>query len=168
MIAAMLAMVLAFAAPAPADPAPAWEVFPNPLSVAATRTVWVEDHTGWRWPVTAAEPWVDQYTGTVMRYGVCHVAARCIRIYERTVRSIWAAVTRPNSNGATIYVNPQRNYYPYSWRLSILRHELVHAMGYYTHWPYCTDLMYYAVTCPNGRLVPQYLHPSIRALLAVH
>jgi len=137
-------------------------------TATAVPIVWVEDHTGWAWPVTAAEPWVDYYTRSEMRYGACRSGYRCVRVYERTIRSYWSAVTYINSNGATIYVNPQRNWYPYSWRLNILRHELVHAMGYHYHWPYCTDLMYAKVTCPDGRLAPSYLHQAIRSVLAVN
>jgi hypothetical protein len=133
---------------------------------AATRYVYVEDHTGWAWPVTKAEPWVDQFTGSVMIYGRCRSGYKCIRVYERTIRSDWAAVTRNATTMApVIYVNPQRNWYPYSWRFHILAHELAHANGFLWHTSYCS-LMYYAMRCPDGRYAVMWVSPYIRAVLA--
>jgi hypothetical protein len=139
--------------------------FAPPAEASAVRYVYVEDHTGSAWPVTRVEPWVDQFTGSTMIYGRCRAGYKCIRVYERVVRNEWAAVTRNATTATvTIYVNPQRNWYPYGWRFAILAHELVHANGFYWHTSYCS-LMYYAVKCPNGT-VSTWVSPWIRSVLA--
>jgi len=141
-------------------------VIPATSANAVTRYVYVEDHTGSKWPVTVAEPWVDYYTGSVMVYGKCRSGYKCIRVYEKTIRSDWAAVTRSTTTGFVIYINPQRAWWSYTRRLNLIKHELVHAMGYYTHWAYCNDLMYWHTNCPNGSLLlTSYIHSPIRDVL---
>lgn len=136
------------------------------LANTTTRYVYVEDHTGTAWPVTRAEPYIDQHTSSVMIYGRCRAGHRCIRIYEKTIRTEWAAVTRWTTwTNAYIYVNPQRNNYPYRWRYHIIAHELAHAMGA-THTTYCS-LMYWRVHCPDGT-VSMWLAPYTRRQLAAN
>lgn len=65
-------------------------VMPTPGAHAATygptrwayHTVYVEDHTGWAWPVWEAAGSWDYGTDVSVRYGVCRSGAGCIRVYE--------------------------------------------------------------------------------------
>lgn len=101
----------------------------NATTAINRSVVYVEDHTGYKWPVHTTTYWADSLSGASVRYGYCRTWARCIRVYERTIRSIWAAVTYVDwtTGRTTIYVNPQRNWYPWAKRNAIIHHEMGHA-----------------------------------------
>ena len=133
----MLVLVLAMVAALAASPAP---------SHAATinrNVVYVEDHTGSAWPVHSTTYWADYLSGASVHYGGCRSAYRCIKVYEKTIRSSWAAVTYVDwSTGrTTIYVNPTRNWYSYAKRNNIIHHEMGHAFCLLHTWRH-PNLMY--------------------------
>lgn len=135
----------------------------------AATVVYVENHAStYYWPVGTAEAFVDQYTGSVIVFGACRSGYRCVKIYERTVRSSWAAVTYNWSWGSQIYLNPQRRWYSWYAKRSIVTHEMGHAFGLLGHNPYCATVMYGGVFCPNGKLPPYYFSPWERSVLARH
>lgn len=148
--------------------------------LTALKIVYVEDHTGLAWPVSSAYAWVDQYTGSDWVYGTCRQYHVCIRVKQcwfggstcPNASTSWAAytvrVTSSYYGGllVTVRVNTARNGNPYSWRWRYVAHELVHAGGYWQHWPYCTDLMYYRVPCWGTTLPPVYIHAAVRSVLA--
>lgn len=148
---------------------------PDPARSASARITWVEDHTGPAWPVSTVVPFVDQYTGSYMRYGACRVGAKCVRVYEKTINSLWGGVTylSPHpyysaTDTATVYVNPQRNGKSWATRRQILTHELGHAMGIWWHSAYCTNIMYSRVNCPDGSLPTYRFGDPQRVRLAVN
>lgn len=127
---------------------------------ATSRTVYVNWYGSNTWPVGYSVGFVDQYTGSTFRWGSCHTGYKCVTIRERTVNSSWAAVTYgavgsySAGTRVTIYLNPQRRYYSWYKKRSIVTHELGHAMGITWHSAYCSNVMYRYVTC-GGRL-PTY------------
>lgn len=108
-----------------------------------TNVIYVEDHTGWAWPVRSTTTWADYLSVSSVRYGTCRSGYRCIRVYEKTIQSSWAAVTYIDyvSGYTRIYVNPQRNWYSYAKRNSIIHHEMGHAFCL-NHVDIKTNLMY--------------------------
>lgn len=140
-----------------------------PLPATAATITYVEDHTGWAWPVRSSQDWVDQYTSSDIRYGACRSGYRCVRVWERTIRSEWAAVTYIDSpTRVRIYVNPQRTRYPYAARRSIVTHELGHAFGIIVHSSACTDVMYARVFCAGGGVPPYRFSAAQRDILRRH
>jgi hypothetical protein len=136
---------------------------------AATPTVWINVVGASAWPVGAAVTTVDHYTSSVARYGSCRTGARCVTILERTIRSDWAAVTRGAGTArVTIYLNPQRRYYSWYTRRSIVLHELGHAYGIYLHNSTCVSVMYGYVFCPGGALPPYRFTAYQRGVLWRH
>lgn len=134
---------------------------------ASVPVVYVEDHTGAAWPVYYSQGWLDQYTASDMRYGACRTGYKCIKVYERTINSAWAAVTYGfGTSRVTIYVNPQRRYYSWYVRRNIVTHELGHANGIGGHSSYCTDVMYSRVFCSTGSAAPYRFSTYHRSILA--
>lgn len=102
-------------------------------------TVYVENHTGSRWPVRRAAASLDNHSGLhliVVRR--CPAGAQCIKVYEvgnlpgRTVgraRTTWNTATGELFT-ATVYL--ERRYgvqRGYDRRLGLVCHELGHAVG---------------------------------------
>jgi hypothetical protein len=149
-------------------------------AVASVSVTYVEDHTSSAWPVASAYAWVDQYTGSDWVYGSCRAGHRCHKVYQRYFTGTggfstsWAAITYRYANSyygsgyslTITWLNQYRAGQPYSWRWRYVAHELVHAGGYWTHWPYCNDLMYYRIPCWGTTLPPIYLHSAVRTALA--
>lgn len=132
----------------------------------AAGVVYLENRASTSWPVGAAESFVDTYTGTTMVFGTCRAGYRCVRVYERTISSSYAAITYNWSWGSQIYLNPQRRWYSWSAKRSIVAHELGHAFGLWGHNPYCTTVMYGRVFCPNGSVLPLRFSAGERTVLA--
>lgn len=132
-----------------------------PAQAATSRIVMVQvSGVPSSWPVTSALDWVDQYTGSDMRYGACVTGRKCIVIRYATIRSAWAAVTYgalsyySSGNRVTIYLNPQRNGYSWTAKRRIIIHELGHANGLTYHSAYCSNIMWPGVKCNNGTYPP--------------
>lgn len=144
---------------------------PSPAQ-AATRVVYVDSYTSRTWPVSASVNWVDYYTGSDMQWGRCRSGYKCIRIREKTIRSSWAAVTYGDVTcrtcTVTIYLNPQRRWYGYYTKRSIIDHELGHANGVTWHSTSCISVMYYRVFCYNGSLPPRRFTAPQRDRLRVN
>lgn len=130
-------------------------VVPSASAAAATPIVWVDSQVSSTWPVSYSVGVVDAQTYTDMQFGPCRTGVKCIIIREKTIYSAWAAVTYGvGTSRVTIYLNPQRRWYSWYAKRSIVTHELGHANGITWHNPYCTSIMYGRVFCPNGSLPP--------------
>jgi len=144
------------------------QLMPFDTAEAATRIVWVNSVTSSTWPVSYSVDVTDRQTGSDMRMGACRTGYKCIIIREKVIRNEWAAVTYGfGTNRVTIYLNPQRRWYSWYAKRGIVTHELGHANGIYYHSPYCTDLMYARVFCPNGSVPPyRWKSSDVRILQA--
>lgn len=126
----------------------------DPAAAAKTRNVWV-DYRGVNsaWPVRKAAAFIDRYTGTTIRFGACKPNYNCIRITEQAKlgNPSWAAVTYVGGRPTRIQLSAKRRTMSYTQRYDALVHELGHAFGIYSHNKSCASIMYYSLTCPNGR-----------------
>lgn len=102
------------------------------------RLVYIENHASHRWPVARAADDLDNGSGLVLRVVKrCPVNSQCIRVYG--VRSLpgtqigqtydWPGSDDRTVKAQTTLDNSWGNRVPYVRRLSLVEHELGHAVG---------------------------------------
>lgn len=134
----------------------------------AATMVYIENHAASVWPVTTGLRYVDGFTSSTAVYARCRTGYRCIKIYEKTIKSSWSAVTYPGNPTTIIYLNPTRRGYSWTARRNIVVHELGHAYGIGYHSAYCTNIMWPNVKCPNGTYPTLRFTDPQRAILRTH
>jgi hypothetical protein len=151
--------LLLFAAPAAgAAPITSGVVLHWPYKV-----VYVEDHTGWRWPVREAAATWDYGTDVSVRYGACRSGAGCVRAYEGYYGLTgWGAQTSFGYISSTrTLVGWVRIRFNDSYaqdahkRRQLACHEEAHGLGLEYHWLTFQSCLYgyasdYASMYPNS------------------
>ena len=110
--------------------------------------IYVEDHTGWRWPVYEATHDWNYGTTASVRYGACRAGYGCVRVYEAYLgRNGQVGVTHFVWSGS-ILVEPVKvvfndSYFPDAHqRRQTACHELGHGLGIEFHDPYKSSCLY--------------------------
>jgi hypothetical protein len=129
------------------------------LAQASPRLVYVDIHVNATWPVGRAVNYIDQYTGSDMRFGKCRANYKCIVVREKYVKSSWVSVTYLRNGNAYIYLNPYRRNYSWQTKYATVAHEIAHANGILQHNSNCRYLMYAYTYCPDGS-VSNYMRLS--------
>jgi hypothetical protein len=144
---------------APAGTA-AWKTYAGLLLRHRSSIIYVEDHTGYRWPVHEATLDWDYGTVASVRYGACRGNYGCIKVYEGNYgRNGQAAVTSWAWSGnyfvgpVIIRFNDAYAFSAHAYRQTAC-HELGHGVGITFHGPTSTCLYYaaniYASTNPGS------------------
>jgi hypothetical protein len=112
----------------------------------------VEDHTGWRWPVTSAVYDWDYGTDASVRYGACRAGYGCIKVYEgyygrngQLGVAYFSWIGSILQEPVTVKLND--SYFPDAHiRRQTVCHELGHGLGITFHDPVLTSCLYGAGT----------------------
>ncbi|MFC7479739.1 hypothetical protein ACFQX7_06495 [Luedemannella flava] len=91
-----------------------------------------------------------------------------IREKRKLANPSWAAVTYVGNNPTRIELSATRRGMSYSLRYDTLVHELGHAFGVHSHNKSCSSIMYYSLTCPNGRNSTLAFSSAEKAMLKRH
>jgi hypothetical protein len=164
-LAAAVAAFLAFAGGATAKPQQVYTVTDyilvscnactaDPVQVFhwGYHTVWIEDHTGWRWPVRESQQVWQQGTDVDVRYGACRANAGCVRAYEGWWTGVgWGAQTTlvlackgcDKIVKATIQLN-NAGYKTAHERRQDTCHEEAHGLGLWYHHTNLASCLYKA------------------------